>query len=208
MSFIARPFTYSLPPSFLPPSLTPSLTPSHPTKLVPEPFALTQPRVRKFQVPEPVQPQRKAKPVPASHYKAIPITNMKQERQHLVQLERMEQIYRETNRHQFTIVDRTAKSMKVRKDRAQLAQAPIADTQTVKANPVPRNLFNATKASAVRLTAATILREESLVRKKQEEERKRIEQDLTVAAAGTISKRELELRQEEIKTLGMYSIRK
>lgn len=145
----------------------------------------------------------KPRPIPSSHYDALPKINMQEEKDKVTHREQLEKVLKAAALNQFAVVQRTEDCMRRRRERVANAKQPPAAPAIIKAKPIPKTLFERDTA-AVRLTAATILREEALIRKKQTEERLRLEQEIAVVAAGTISKRELDQKQQEIKILGRF----
>lgn len=172
------------------------------------PFELTLPRPRKVFVPEAVDSIPKARPIPASHYNPIPETVRRHERQKELNRELLKKTLREASDHQFAIVERTSTSMQRKKEQqASRETESLKEVKDAQLNVKPKRSvgpLRLDRPKPVRLTAAAILREEALVRRQLDKERKRLEEDLTVAAAGTMSNRELEARKAEMQIIRTF----
>jgi hypothetical protein len=174
----------------------------------PEPFLLTKIEPRKILVPQPIPSVIKAHPVPVSHYTKLPKAEMAIERsRHKHRIEQRDRLL-QSDLKQFEVVKKTEEMIRQKREeaeRAKLNSKPATNVPVIKRNGTASwtEALKSGKAVEVKKTNAEILRQEAYVRKRREDERRKFETELSQGVAGTMTDKEFELFEQQVRIQGI-----
>ncbi|KAI9146561.1 hypothetical protein BKA69DRAFT_1120983 [Paraphysoderma sedebokerense] len=133
----------------------------------PQPFVLTKPKPRPVPKIKPIPLVAKSRPIPKSVRRAVPVETELLEKKKQENRAREKEKYEKAKQSQFKVAHKPALSDKTKKKLETIKERSHTNAGSIinKAKPVPSSIK---EPVAVKLNTATILRDDALVRKKEE----------------------------------------
>jgi hypothetical protein len=172
---------------------------------------LTEPTPRKVPVPTLIPTVAKTRTVPKSHYVTVPHIQKAIQEQKINNKDAWKKVINDAEKRQFSMVQRTAlgPSERTRRTVEQIMKEKVEresgwgpGQQKIKFKSPPAALFRSEKAPKVKLTAAQILREEALVCRRLEQDKKQLEDECNFGMINGLTRKEWEQKQEDLKVKG------